>query len=111
MSWCTPADVLSPNAKQVLTDMASNGSSEAAAVADCLNTIASNGEEQATDRYLVGCAEEIRDYAIRFINLMRPLVNCASCGKAIYQDEAIYAATWDDPNTSKPYCGKCDEDE
>lgn len=72
MTWFHPADDLSDKAEAELKSLADLGSSEAAAVADCLNTIAENGDYQAEDKYLVGCAGEIRDYAQRFIKEVRP---------------------------------------
>ena len=68
MSWFCPAPGLSDKVHNTLQNFVDSCSSEAAAVADCLNTIASNGGDQATDEYLIGCAEEIRDWAQDFIN-------------------------------------------
>jgi hypothetical protein len=58
---------LTSTAKSALKSLDSCGSSEAAAVAECLGTIAENDEEQAQDEYLAGCAAEIAGYALRFI--------------------------------------------
>lgn len=71
MGWFTPADGLSDKAQAALQRLADCGSSEAAGVADTLNTIAENGDGQETDEHLVGCAEEIRDYAVSFIQEVR----------------------------------------
>lgn len=67
MSWATSSKHLSSTARSALKSLDSCGSSEAAAVCDCLTTIAENDEEQAQDDYLAGCAEEIVGYALRFI--------------------------------------------
>lgn len=56
---------------EILDEMENSGSSESLAVADCLRTIASNGGEQGYDKYLIGCAEEIRDAAQGFIAEMK----------------------------------------
>ena len=71
MSWFCVASGMSDNAKDILRDMVTACSSEASAVAECLNTIAENGEEQASDTFLIGCAEEIRDWAQEFITRMQ----------------------------------------
>ena len=67
MSWFIPSDNLSNKARKVLNQLAESGSSEAAGVADILNTIAENDKESAKDAFLVTCAEEIRDYANEII--------------------------------------------
>jgi hypothetical protein len=56
---------------KVLTRMSQSGSSEAEAVAECLNTIAENGEGSETDEHLVACAQEIIDWAQSFIDEVR----------------------------------------
>jgi hypothetical protein len=76
MGWFNPAEDLSDKAREALQGLADSCSSEAAGVADTLNTIAENGEEQATDEHLVGCAEEIRDYAVSFIQEVRGEEEC-----------------------------------
>lgn len=67
----TPHEGLSEKATEVIEGMFSSGSSEQWAVADCLNTIAGNGDEQETDEHLIGCAEEIRDAANYFIEQLK----------------------------------------
>lgn len=64
MGWFNPSDELSAKAEHTLRGLADSGSSEAATVADCLNTIADNGDEQAEDEYLAGCAEQIAGHAL-----------------------------------------------
>lgn len=71
MGWFTPDDKLSPIARQILTALAECGESEAAAVAEALNTIASNDEESATDDFLVGCAQQLIEAAQHFINKVK----------------------------------------
>ena len=70
MSNFNASPELSPKAKRLLTEIAKAGNSEAFAVADCLNDIASNGDEQATDKYLIICAGEIKGWADAFIHRM-----------------------------------------
>lgn len=70
MSWFNPARHLSRKAKRVLEGMTAASSSETNAVVDCLNTIAENGAEYATDESLVGNAEEILGAAREFIEGM-----------------------------------------
>lgn len=71
MSYCA-SDNLSAKMQEILEELDSSGSSEAIAVADCLNTIAENGDDQATDEHMLCCAEEIRDYAQRVIDNLGP---------------------------------------
>ncbi len=49
MSWFNPSENLSEKAERVLKELAENGSSEAACVAECLNDIASNDDDSARD--------------------------------------------------------------
>lgn len=46
--------------------------SQALAVADCLRTIAENGDEQAEPEYLAGCAREIAGWAMYAANKLAP---------------------------------------
>lgn len=62
---------VSPDVAAALDSMAISGSSETIAVAECLNTIAENGDEQATDDFLLGCAEELIEAARGFIRRVR----------------------------------------
>lgn len=66
MSNLTPAAWLSAAAADVIRELADSGQSEAYAVAECLNTIAENGEESATDDHLAACADELIAAATRF---------------------------------------------
>lgn len=68
MSWFNPAEALSEKAEKLFTELADSNQSETIGVVECLNTIAWNGEEQATDAYLVGCAKEMREAAQRVID-------------------------------------------
>ncbi|MCL4296221.1 MAG: hypothetical protein KJ077_10855 [Anaerolineae bacterium] len=52
----------------ILNEMEDSGSSETMGVADILRTIASNGEGQEADDFLVGCAQEIIEAAQYFID-------------------------------------------
>lgn len=58
---------MTPKCERLLEEMMESGDSQALAVADCLQTIASNGDEQGEDAYLVGCAEQIKEWADYFI--------------------------------------------
>ena len=67
ISWFNASGNLSAEACKLLVEMAGSGSLEAACVADTLNTTAENYGEQATDEYLIRCAEAIREHAGSFI--------------------------------------------
>ena len=67
----TPAPEISLKVQKALHELWRSGTSEGKAVAECLNDIASNGDEQATDAFLLTCAEEIRDWANAFIDKIR----------------------------------------
>lgn len=71
MGWFSPATHLSAQASTVLTELATSGSSEDAGVADTLNTIAQNGEDSATDEYILGCAEQMLAAAVQVIQALR----------------------------------------
>lgn len=72
MSRPAIADDVSAAIAEVLAALFDSGSSEQFAVADCLNTIAENDDEQSTDEHLVMCAEEIREAATRVIDAINP---------------------------------------
>lgn len=59
MSCFNPTEDISKKAKESLETLAESGSSEQFGVADILNTIAGNGEDQVEDKYLIGCAYKI----------------------------------------------------
>ena len=63
---------MTPKLEAIIQSLEDSCSSESLAVADCLKTIAENGDEQAEDDYLVCCAMEIRDAAQSVIDQMRP---------------------------------------
>lgn len=75
MPWFVPASALSPNAEEILRELANSGSSESSGVAEILNTIAEDGDESATDEYLIVCAEEIINAAQAFIDRLRGQTN------------------------------------
>jgi hypothetical protein len=54
-----PAAFLSEKAKALLVRLCEFQSTEAQAVAETLNDIAGNGEEDATDEHMITCALEI----------------------------------------------------
>lgn len=72
MSHYDLAPDLSTNAQQVLTTLLESGDSQAVGVADCLNTIAENGPDSASDHSLTACAKEIKDWADWVINELHP---------------------------------------
>jgi hypothetical protein len=72
MSHEALSDNLSPNAKAILDQLFNVGDSQSLAVAECLNTIAENGEDSASDGYLVVCAQEIRDAATTVMKALDP---------------------------------------
>jgi hypothetical protein len=55
----------------ILTELENSGASEAMAVAEFLRDVASNGELQERNKFLVACAEEIRDWAQFVVIKMR----------------------------------------
>ena len=55
----------------ILEEMEESGDSQQLGVADCLRTIAGNGDEYGTARSLIACAEEIIDAAKYFIGRVR----------------------------------------
>ena len=59
---------ISDKAVEILTEFEQSGQTETIAVADILKSIASNGDGQETDDFLLACAEEIRNAADAFIN-------------------------------------------
>lgn len=63
MSWFNANENLSRKAKKILEELAEQGCTEASAVAETLNDIASNGDESATDKALAECAHEIAGWA------------------------------------------------
>lgn len=72
MGCFSAATALSTDTKKALEELAAMGSSEASAVADCLNTIAENGGEQAEDLFLMNCAMEMAAYCHAFVNSVKP---------------------------------------
>lgn len=69
---------LSPQAATILHQLSNAGDSQSRAVADCLNTIAENGDDSAADSSLIVCAEEIRDAATAVIDALRAPTGPAS---------------------------------
>jgi hypothetical protein len=59
---------MSPKMKKILKTLNESSQSEAIAIADCLSTIAENDQDDeevrmGSDEFLLGCAEELRDWA------------------------------------------------
>jgi hypothetical protein len=54
---------LSNKAESIFSTLEESGDSQALGVFECLNTIAQNGDEQDTDTFLAGCADEIAGWA------------------------------------------------
>jgi len=99
MGWYHPAPGLSDKAKAVFKELVSSCSSEAAGVVECLNTIAENGEDQATDAFLADCAFAMRDFCQRVVNALTPPVEGPSIKAKCYSDDhcvevAFDAARW-----------------
>lgn len=67
------ADGVSETVSQLLQQMFESGDSQEMAVADCLNTIAENGDGMESDTHLLCCAEAIRDAANAFIETLKPV--------------------------------------
>ena len=75
--------------QRLLNAMMISCDSQQLAVAECLTTIAENGDEQAEDAYLVDCAEEIRDAAQDVIDEMRPTPkNAKNVKNATFETDA-----------------------
>jgi len=64
-------DGMSVRARELIDDMIESGSSEAIAVGECLEMIASNGDGQETDEHLIVCARQIVLAAQNFIDEMK----------------------------------------
>jgi len=58
--------------EKLLEQLENAGDSQALAVADCLRTIAENGDEQAEPEYLADCAREIAAWATYAANKLDP---------------------------------------
>ncbi len=63
--------MLSAKADNILTHLEESGDSQAAAVGECLRTIAENGEGQDRDKYLADCADEIASWATQAAKNLR----------------------------------------
>lgn len=72
MGWYTPAPGLSASVQEAFDDLYNSSSSEAHGVLETLNTIAENGQGMGDDDFLVGCAEEMRDWCQHFIDKVKP---------------------------------------
>jgi hypothetical protein len=62
---------LSDNARQAINQLFSSGSSEEATLAELLDDVASSGEGQETDQFLVQVAEELEDACQWLIRTLR----------------------------------------
>lgn len=71
MSYPEICETISPRLRETLASLFESGSSEAYAVADCLNMIAMNGEDSTTDAFLLCCAEELQHHAQTVIDVLR----------------------------------------
>ena len=73
VSMVTPlADDLSAKAQMLITAGLNSGDSQQFAIADCLNTIAENGDGQETDESLHRCAEELLHHAQTAAHFLDP---------------------------------------
>jgi lipopolysaccharide biosynthesis regulator YciM len=70
-----PSGLVDPKVKEILDDLASSGSSEAFAVAECLSEISQNAtqddDDQAQTDTLIASAQEIINAAKHFVELAR----------------------------------------
>lgn len=58
------AETMSPKLQSILNELEQSGTSEGGTVADCLNTIAQNDDEDMqTDAHILSCAREIEGWA------------------------------------------------
>ena len=62
---------LSKKAAALIDELIESGDSQSLAVGECLDTIAGNDEESATDEFLLVCAEEIKTAAEYAISVLR----------------------------------------
>lgn len=78
--------MISEKLEALLLQLEESGDSQKLAVADCLRTIASNGDEQATDKFIACCANELGQAAMELRNQL--------CG--IYTEEIhdMYYEDW-----------------
>lgn len=65
------AEGLSPKAAQLIQSLLESGDSQQFAVGECLNDIASNGDGQEEDDFLISCAQEIAAEAAYFASQLR----------------------------------------
>ena len=72
MSQTAQAEGLSDKARKMIEAMLNSGSTEQAAVAECLDNIAYNGDGQETDEFLSGCAQEISAEAAYAFKHLKP---------------------------------------
>jgi len=67
-----PYEGCSAAAQAILSQLFQSGQSEDYGVADTLNLIASNGDEQQSDEHLATCAEQIIEAALAVIAAVAP---------------------------------------
>ncbi len=70
MSHPNIAAGLNPKLKDILIGFFESGSSEAYSIADCLNTIAENGDEYTSDAFMLAAAEILQDAATTVITAL-----------------------------------------
>lgn len=71
MSQVPQAQGLSPEAFELIESMLNSGDSQQVIVAEGLDTIASNGDGQEEDDFLISCAQEIAAEAAYFASQLR----------------------------------------
>ena len=71
MSQLPQAEGLSPEAHDLIEAMLNSGDSQQVIVAEGLDTIASNGDGQEADDFLISCAQEIAVEAAYFASQLR----------------------------------------
>jgi len=73
------ATEISPELRELFEEIQSSGQSESIGVVEILDTIASNGGDQATAEFIQACAQEVRDAAQAVLDRIGPIIEKELC--------------------------------
>lgn len=68
------ATEISPELRELFEEIQSSGQSECIGVVEILDTIASNGGDQAAAEFIQACAQEVRDAAQAILDRIGPII-------------------------------------